>query len=33
LLAEGSELPDPMRFNQLVAELMIRSLSSMREQL
>ena len=28
LLAEGSELPDPVRFNQLVAELMIRSLSS-----
>src|SRR5215213_1565394 len=28
LLAEGSELPDPVGFNQLVAELMVRSLSS-----
>lgn len=28
LLAEGSELPDPVAFNQLVAELMIRNLSS-----
>lgn len=28
LLAEGSELPDPVAFNQLVAELMIRSLSN-----
>jgi HSP90 family molecular chaperone len=28
LLAEGSELPDPVAFNQLVAELMIQTLSS-----
>ena len=28
LLAEGSDLPDPVAFNQLVAELMVRSLSS-----
>ena len=28
LLAEGSELPDPVRFNQLVAELMIQNLSN-----
>ena len=28
LLAEGSELPDPVGFNQLVAELMIQTLSS-----
>jgi molecular chaperone HtpG len=28
LLAEGSELPDPVAFNQLVAELMVRNLSS-----
>jgi molecular chaperone HtpG len=28
LLAEGSELPDPVAFNQLVAELMIRTLSN-----
>ena len=27
LLAEGSELPDPIRFNQLVAELMVQTLS------
>lgn len=27
LLAEGSDLPDPVRFNQLVAELMIQTLS------
>jgi molecular chaperone HtpG len=28
LLAEGSDLPDPVRFNQLVAELMIQTLSN-----
>jgi len=28
LLAEGSELPDPVRFNQLVAKLMIQNLSN-----
>ena len=28
LLAEGSELPDPVAFNQLVAELMIQTLSN-----
>jgi molecular chaperone HtpG len=28
LLAEGSELPDPVHFNQLVAELMIQTLSN-----
>ncbi len=26
LLAEGSELPDPIRFNKLVADLMVRTL-------
>jgi molecular chaperone HtpG len=26
LLAEGSELPDPVRFNRLVADLMARSI-------
>jgi len=26
LLAEGSELPDPVRFNQLVVDLMVRTL-------
>ena len=28
LLAEGSDLPDPVSFNQLVAELMIQALSN-----
>lgn len=28
LLAEGSDLPDPVRFNQLVAELMVQTLSA-----
>jgi molecular chaperone HtpG len=31
LLAEGSDLPDPVAFNQLVAELMVRNLAALRE--